>query len=86
MTIARQRLAKHFPERYAVNKNRRPLLDNGFDYHGNRHVPMTKRTWTTVLEPFKGVISTRFAEGYKTRPDETKNQRERDRANQLVNE
>jgi hypothetical protein len=29
MTIARQWLAKHVPESYAVNKNRRPLLDNG---------------------------------------------------------
>jgi hypothetical protein len=30
MTIAGQRLAKHVPERCAVNKNRHPLLDNGF--------------------------------------------------------
>jgi hypothetical protein len=29
MTIARQPLAKHVPERYAVNKNRRQLIDNG---------------------------------------------------------
>jgi hypothetical protein len=33
MTIARQRLAKHVPERYAVNMNRRPLLYNGFGHH-----------------------------------------------------
>jgi hypothetical protein len=33
MTIARQRLAKHVLERYAVNKNRRPLLRNGFVEH-----------------------------------------------------
>jgi hypothetical protein len=33
MTIARQRLAKYVPDRYAVNKNRRPLLDNGFGEH-----------------------------------------------------
>jgi hypothetical protein len=32
MTIARQRLVKHVPERYAVN-NRRPLLYNGFREH-----------------------------------------------------
>jgi hypothetical protein len=32
--IARQRLAKHVPERYAVNEDRRPLLDNVFGYHG----------------------------------------------------
>jgi hypothetical protein len=31
---ARQRLAKHVPERYAINENRRPLLNNGFGYHG----------------------------------------------------
>lgn len=30
---ARQRLAKHVPKRYAVNENRRPLLDNGFGSH-----------------------------------------------------
>jgi hypothetical protein len=32
--IVRQRLAKHVPEHYAVNKNKRPLLDSGFSYHG----------------------------------------------------
>jgi hypothetical protein len=32
--IARQRLAKHVPERYDVNENRRPLLNNGF-YHAD---------------------------------------------------
>jgi hypothetical protein len=71
MTIARQRLAKHVPERYAV-KNRRPLLDNRFGYHGIRHVSVTTHTTTTVLEPIKVVISTRFSQGYKRRPDETK--------------
>jgi hypothetical protein len=30
ITIAGQRLAKHVPEHYAVNKNRCPLLDTGF--------------------------------------------------------
>jgi hypothetical protein len=30
ITIDRQRLAKHVLERYAVNKNGRALLDNGF--------------------------------------------------------
>jgi hypothetical protein len=33
---------------------------------------VTTRTATAVLERFKAVISTRFAEGYKRRPDETK--------------
>jgi hypothetical protein len=56
MTIARKRLAKHVAKSYAVNKNRRPLLDSGFGYHGIRHVPVTTRT-TTVLETFKAVIS-----------------------------
>jgi hypothetical protein len=71
MTIARQRLAIHVPERCAV-KNRRPLLDNGFSYHGIRHVPVTTRTTTTVLESFEAVISTLFAQGYKRKPEETK--------------
>jgi hypothetical protein len=39
--IARQRLAKHVPEHYAVNENRRPLLDNGFGYHGSTGVSGT---------------------------------------------
>jgi hypothetical protein len=39
--IARQRLAKHVPERYAVNENKRPLLDNGFGYYGVRGVAGT---------------------------------------------
>jgi hypothetical protein len=72
MTIARQRLAKHVPEPYAGNKNRRPLLDNGFGYHGIRHVPVTTPKWTTVLESFKTVISIRVARGYKRRPDQTR--------------
>jgi hypothetical protein len=32
--------------------------------------------WTTVLEPFKAVISTRFAEGYKRRPVQTMRENE----------
>jgi hypothetical protein len=44
MTIVRQRLANHVPERYAVNKNRSPLLVNGYGYHGSGHVPVTTRT------------------------------------------
>jgi hypothetical protein len=67
MTTARQRLAKHFPERYSVNKNRRPLLGNVFGYHGIIHVLLTRRARTKVLEPFKAVITNRFAEGYKRR-------------------
>jgi hypothetical protein len=73
MTIAKQRLPKHVPERYAVNKNRRSLQDNGFGYHGIRHVPVKMLTWTTVPEPFKAVISIRFAQGYKRRLDQTRN-------------
>jgi hypothetical protein len=41
MTIARQWLAKHVPERYAVNKKRRHLLDNGFHYDGITSVSVT---------------------------------------------
>jgi hypothetical protein len=41
ISSARQRLAKHVPEPYAANKNRRPLLDNGFSYHGTKHVSGT---------------------------------------------
>jgi hypothetical protein len=33
MTTDRQRLAKHVPKGYPVNKNRRPLLDNGLGEH-----------------------------------------------------
>jgi hypothetical protein len=41
---ATQRLAKHVPERYAVVKNRRSSLDNGFSYHGTKHVSGTTHT------------------------------------------
>jgi hypothetical protein len=41
---ARQRLAKHVPKRYTVNKNKHPLLDNGFIYHRTKHVSGTKHT------------------------------------------
>jgi hypothetical protein len=41
---ARQRLAKHVPERYAVNKNRHSLLVNGFSYRGTKHVSGTMHT------------------------------------------
>jgi hypothetical protein len=74
--IARQQLAKHVPKRYALNKNRCPLLGNGFDYHGSRHVPVTTPTWTTMLEPFKTVIflhgSQKFIKGGQTIPREIK--------------
>jgi hypothetical protein len=63
MIVARQRLAKHVPERYAVNKNRRPLLDNGFRYHGTARVSDA----TTVLEPLRAVISIRFFRSYRRR-------------------
>jgi hypothetical protein len=67
MTPVRQRLRKHVHERYAVNKNRRPLLDNGFGYHGTKHVSDTTDTWWTVLEPLEEVISVRFSRSYKRR-------------------
>jgi hypothetical protein len=47
ISSARQRLAKHVSERYAVNKNRRSLLDKGFNYNGTKQVfgiMYTKRT------------------------------------------
>jgi hypothetical protein len=75
MTIVRQRLSKHIPDRYAVNKTRRPLLENEFGYHGIRHVSVTMHTTTTVLELFKEAISTRFAQGYKMKPEEIERQR-----------
>jgi hypothetical protein len=52
MTIARQRLAKHVPERYAVSKNRHPLLDSGFNYHCIASLSDA----TTVLEPLRTVF------------------------------
>jgi hypothetical protein len=73
ISSARQRLAKHVSERYAVNKNRRPLLDNGFSYHGTKHVSGTTHTYATEAEPFKEVISTRFAEGCKRRLEDRGN-------------
>jgi hypothetical protein len=47
---ARQRFANHIPERYTVNENSRPLLDNGFGYHGTAGVSGTTQTWTAVME------------------------------------
>jgi hypothetical protein len=41
------------------------LLNNGFSYNGIKHVSGTTFTLTTEAEPFKKVISTRFAEVYK---------------------
>jgi hypothetical protein len=72
MTIARQRLAKHIPELYAVNKDRRPLLDNGFGYHGITSVSDTMDT--CELEHLKAVSSIRSARNYKRRPDHRKSQ------------
>jgi hypothetical protein len=54
--IARQRLAKHVPERYGLNKNRRPLPENGFSYHGITSLSDA----TTLLEPLRAVISTTY--------------------------
>jgi hypothetical protein len=42
--IARQRLANHVPESYAVNENRHPFLDKGFGYHGITGVSGTTQT------------------------------------------
>jgi hypothetical protein len=70
ISSTRQRLVKHVTERYAVNEDKRPLLDNEFSYHGKKHVSGTTHTQTTEAEPFKGVISTRFAECYKRRPED----------------
>jgi hypothetical protein len=44
ISSARQRLAKHVPEHYAVNKNKCSLLDSGFIYHGTKHVSGTTHT------------------------------------------
>jgi hypothetical protein len=64
MTITRQRLAKHVPKSYAVNKNRHPLLDNGFwlprYYKRFRH----NADVNSRIEPLKTVIYIRFARGY----------------------
>jgi hypothetical protein len=51
MTIARQRFGKHIPEFTLLTIERRPLLDNGFGYHGTKHVSEIKDTLTTVMEP-----------------------------------
>jgi hypothetical protein len=59
--IARQRLAKHVLERYVVNEYRRPLLDNGYGYHGITGISGTTETWTAVVEPLEAVISIRFS-------------------------
>jgi hypothetical protein len=67
VSTARQRLAKHVPDRYAVNVIWRPLLDNGFGYHGITGVCGTTQTRTEVLEPLKAVISILFSQSYKTR-------------------
>jgi hypothetical protein len=53
--------AKHVPERYAVNKNRRPLLDNGLGYHGIIGISSTTQIWTEAIEPLEAVISIRFS-------------------------
>jgi hypothetical protein len=65
--IARKRFGKHVAERFTVNQNRRPLLDNGFGYRGITGLFGTTQTWTAVLEPLKAVISVRFSRSYKWR-------------------
>jgi hypothetical protein len=59
--IARQQLAECVPERYAVNENRRPLLDNGFSYHGFAGASGATQTWKTVEKPLELVHSMRTA-------------------------
>jgi hypothetical protein len=51
--IARQRLAKHVPELYAVNEDSRQLLGNRFGYHGIIGVSGTTQTWTAVMKPLQ---------------------------------
>jgi hypothetical protein len=53
--------AKHVPERYDVNEYRRPLLDNGFSYHGIAGVSGTTQTWNTVVECLELMDSMRAA-------------------------
>jgi hypothetical protein len=36
VSSTRQRLATYVPERHAINKNKRSLLNNGFSYHGTK--------------------------------------------------
>jgi hypothetical protein len=60
LRIARQQLAKYVPECYAVNENRRPLLNNGFGYHDITGVSDTTQTWTAATEPLEAVISIKF--------------------------
>jgi hypothetical protein len=47
--IPRQRLAKHISECYAVNKNRRPLLDNGVGFQGITGLSGTAQTRIAVF-------------------------------------
>jgi hypothetical protein len=44
ISSTRQRLVKHVPEGYAVNKHEWPLLAHGFCYHGTEHVSGTTHT------------------------------------------
>jgi hypothetical protein len=59
--FARQRLAKHVSERYAVNGNICPLLDNGFGYHSITGISGTTQTWRVVMEPLRVVVLIRFS-------------------------
>jgi hypothetical protein len=77
ISSARQRLAKHVSKCYSFNKDRRPVLANGFA----KHVPVrvglvtmeiadfsvTKDKWTAVVEPLKTVFCIWFAQGYERR-------------------
>jgi hypothetical protein len=67
MAIAREQFGKHHLKARIVDKNRRPLLDSGFGYHGIKHVSDTTRMWTTVLETLGVVISVWFSWSYKRR-------------------
>jgi hypothetical protein len=51
----RQRLTEHVPERYAVNKNRRALTDNGFSYHGTRYYSSRNPGHVTVCTVAKSI-------------------------------
>jgi hypothetical protein len=50
-SIARQRLAKHVPECYAVNENTRPFMVSGIGCHSITGVSRTTPTWTAEWNP-----------------------------------
>jgi hypothetical protein len=62
---------KHVPESHGVDKNRRPLLDNEFGYHGIIYVHVTTCTWKTGWNHFRRWFlygSREVIKGGQTRP------------------